>query len=405
LTHIVGNPAIGANGMKRSSKKCFLEAYQRLYIYSKKALKSQILTRICQEYGLNRKYVIRRLGIIDRPKKRKPGPKRTYEPTILINPLKQIWIATDFMCGKRLKQAIPLWLPHYELTYEPLPKKIKTQLLLMSPATIDRLLKAVKIKTKRRGWCGTKPGKLLKNQIEIKTDHWDVTQPGFTEADTVAHCGNSVAGDFVWSITITDINTCWTEIRATWNKGCHGLTEQIKDIESVLPFKIRGFDCDNGSEFINHHLIRYLTEREEKDVIEFTRSRPNRKNDNAHVEQKNWTHVRHLFGYDRFDNPKLVDMMNDLYKNEWSLLINYFYPSMQLEKKVKVNSKYKRKYYKPKTPYQRLIESEHIDKDTKKRLKAQFELLNPFELKSNIEKKLKRIFELVNISTKVRRRI
>jgi hypothetical protein len=404
LNHIVGNPAIGANSMKKPAKKCFLTAFQRIYINGSKELKSQILTRICQEYGLNRKYVIRRLNKLERSKRKKPGPQIKYKPEILLHPLKEIWIATDFMCGQRLKEAIPLWLPFFESIQGPLPKEIKFELIKMSSATINRMLKPVKVKTKRKGWCGTKPGKLLKNQIEIKTDHWDVTQPGFVEADTVAHCGNSTAGDFVWSITLTDISSCWTEIRATWNKGANGVTEQVKDIESVLPFILRGFDCDNGSEFLNWHLIKYLKERDDN-VVLVTRSRPYRKNDNAHVEQKNWTHVRHLFGYDRFDNPNLVAMINDLYKNEWSLLINYFYPSMQLQKKIKINSKYKRKYYKPKTPYQRLMESEHIDKKTKEKLKHQFESLNPFELKRNIEIKLKKIFALVNISTKVRHRV
>lgn len=390
--------------MKNSGKKCFLSAYQRIYIYSRKELKSQILTRICQEYDLNRKYVIRCLNKIDSPKKHKAGPKQTYIPGVLIRPLKQIWLATDFMCGKRLKQAIPLWLPFYEQTYGFLSQEIKSQLLLMSSATIDRLLKSVKINTKRRGWCGTKPGKLLKNQIEIKTDHWDVTQPGFMEADTVAHCGNSTAGDFIWSITLTDIFSGWTEIRATWNQGSEGVTEQIKDIETLLPFILRGFDCDNGSEFLNWHLIHYLRERKEN-AVQVTRSRPYRKNDNAHVEQKNWTHVRHLFGYDRFDNPRLVSLMNDLYKNEWSLLMNYFYPSMQLQKKVKLNSKYKKKYYKAKTPYQRLIDSNYVDENTKKGLKVKFDSLDPFELKRTIEMKLKKIFQIINLSTKVRRRI
>jgi hypothetical protein len=171
------------------------------------------------------------------------------------------------------------------------------------------------------------------------------------EADAVAHCGNSVAGEFVWSITLTDIFSAWTEIRATWNKGAEGVTEQVKDIEGVLPFILRGFDGDNGSEFLNWHLIRYLKERD-KNPVQFTRSRPYRKNDNAHVEQKNWTHVRHLFGYDRFDRACLVAMMNDLYKNEWSHMVNYFYPSMQLKEKIKIKSKYIRKYNKPKTPYQ-----------------------------------------------------
>lgn len=155
---------------------------------------------------------------------------------------------------------------------------------------------------------------------------------------------------------------------------------------------------------MNWHLIRYLRERE-NNIVQITRSRPYRKNDNAHVEQKNWTHVRHLFGYDRFDKPFLVSMMNDLYKNEWSLLVNYFYPSMQLKEKIKVNSKYIRKYHKPKTPYQRLIGSDHIDKKKKKFLKEHFESLNPFELKKTIEEKLKNIFHFVKISNKVRGRI
>ncbi|MBA2653550.1 MAG: integrase [Gammaproteobacteria bacterium] len=392
--------------MKKRPKKLHpIDQLQRVYIYSKRrSLKTQILDRLCEEYGLHRKSVVRRLNQIDKPKKQRTGRKTNYVSDVLLMPLKEIWLATDLMCGKRLKHAIPLWLPFYESTSEPLPKKIKSQLLAMSPATIDRLLKSVKIKTKRHGLSGTKPGRLLKNQIEIKTDHWDVTQPGFIEADTVAHCGNSTAGDFVWSITLTDINSCWTEIRATWNKGAEGVTEQIKDIECNLPFILRGFDCDNGSEFLNWHLIRYLKERE-KNAVQVTRSRPYRKNDNAHVEQKNWTHVRHLFGYDRFDSPCLVAMMNDLYKNEWSLLVNYFYPSMQLETKIKVNSKYRRKYYEPKTPYQRLIESDYVDKKMKALLKRRFKTLNPFELKKAIETKLKKIFHFVKISNNVRQRI
>ncbi len=133
----------------------------------------------------------------------------------------------------------------------------------------------------------------MKNQIPIKTDNWDVTQPGFLEGDTVAHCGNSLSGNFVWSLTLTDILTAWTECRATWNKGAAGVLAQIKDVENTLPFDILGYDCDNGSEFLNHHLIQYFADR--KMPVQFTRSRAYHKNDNAHVEQKNWTHVRHLF--------------------------------------------------------------------------------------------------------------
>jgi hypothetical protein len=223
------------------------------------------------------------------------------------------------------------------------------------------------------------------------------------EADTVAHCGNSLSGAFVWSLTLTDIHTTWTEIRATWNKGARGVCEQIEAIESQLPFILLGFDCDNGSEFLNYHLVRYFSQRPQ--YFSFTRSRPYKKNDNAHVEQKNWTHVRQLFGYDRIDNPALVPRMNDLYANEWSLYQNHFCPTMKLIEKHRINSKYKKKYDSPKTPYQRLLDSEHVSKDTKKCLQVVHLTLNPFILKQTIEKKLRLIFQHVKVTSDVRQRI
>ena len=319
-------------------------------------------------------------------------------------PLVDIWLATDQMCNRRLKAAMPNWLPFYDDFKLPLKDELKEQLLSLSAATIDRLLKPKKIKYKRHGLSGTKPGYLLKNQIPIKTDHWDVTQPGLMEADTVAHYGNSIAGNYAWSINLTDICRCWTEIRATWNKGAEGVIKQIKDIEASLPFTILGFDCDNGSEFLNWHLIRYFTENRSYPV-QFTRSRPYRKNDNAHVEQKNWTHVRHLFGYDRFDDPLLINLMNDLYKNEWSLYQNHFVPVMKLINKIKVNSKYKRKYDKPKTPYQRILESPEITEETKINLKKIHAILNPFTLKLKIEEKLREIFKHVKVNENARTKI
>ena len=194
------------------------------------------------------------------------------------------------------------WLPcrcgchTMRASFGALEESLRSKLTSISAASIDRLLKPIRVQHPK-GLSGTKPGTLLKNQIPIRTTHWDITLPGFMEADTVAHCGNSLAGDFVWSLTLTDILTGWTECRATWNKGSSGVLEQIKAIEQALPFKLRGFDCDNGSEFLNHHLLRYFSEHPVKPV--FTRSRPYKKNDNAHVEQKNWTHVRQLFGYER----------------------------------------------------------------------------------------------------------
>jgi hypothetical protein len=197
--------------------------------------------------------------------------------------------------------------------------------LSISPASIDRLLKPVRDKFARKRFCTTKPGSLLKTQIPIRTNHWDVTKPGYMEADTVAHCGGCMDGDYAYSLTLTDIHTTWTECRAVWCKGAEGVLKQVKDIQDALPFELRGFDSDNGSEFINYHFVRYFSDTE----IQFTRSRPYKKNDNAYVEEKNWTHVRHLFGYERFDNQALVPLMNDLYAKEWSLYQNHFRSTMK----------------------------------------------------------------------------
>jgi hypothetical protein len=295
------------------------------------------------------------------------------------------------MCGKRLKEAMPLWLPHYDQAYGGLDEKIKEKLLSMSGSTIDRLLKTLRARyPKRLG--GTKPGTLLKHQIPIKTNQWNEDRPGFVEGDTVAHCGTSLMGNFVWSITVTDIYSGWTENAAMWNKGAHEAKNQIQGIEERLPFPLLGWDSDGGGEFLNYHLLAYFHERQKP--VQFTRSRAYHSCDNAHVEQKNWTHVRQLFGYYRFENMDAVPLMNDLYQNELSLLQNYFYPAMKIKDKIRVQSKMKKYYDKPKTPCQRLIESEHVTQEQKEKLKQIAESLNPFELRKVIEKKLKAILIL-----------
>jgi len=315
--------------MGKNERQAYLKAIRTRYRRARKKVKVTLLDEFCAVCGYHRKYAIRLLNQRGKPrKKRRAGRKPVYASAELLTALKRIWFASDQMCSKKLKATIPLWLPFYETVYKALTPATQDQLLSISAATIDRVLKPVRVAYGRKGLSGTKPGSLLKNQILIRTHFWDVSQPGFMEADTVAHCGNSLAGDFVWSLTMTDILTTWTENRATWNKGAHGVLVQIQDIELRLPFALQGFDCDNGSEFLNYPLVRYFTDH--PSVTSFTRSRPYRKNDNAHVEQKNWSHVRQLFGYDRFEDPNLVDLMNDLYVNEWSLYQNHFCPSMKL---------------------------------------------------------------------------
>lgn len=361
-------------------------------------MKAKILDEFCAVCSYHRKHAIRSLGAPFRrikPKAKKRGSKSIYNKDYIVKPLVKIWLATNQMCSKKLKAALPLWLPFYEGEHGKLTDEAKAKLLTISHATIDRLLKPNKVKYKRKGLGGTKPGSLLKNQIPIRTDNWDITKPGFCEADTVAHCGNSLSGDFVWSLTFTDIFSGWTENRAIWGKGSGGVLEQIKDIEKRLPFELLGFDCDNGSEFLNHHLIRYFSDRPKERAVQFTRSRPYHKNDNAHVEQKNWTHVRQFLGYERFEKKVLVPLINNLYSSEYTMLQNYFCPNMKLASKKRINSKYYKKYDQPQTPYQRLLTSHDVTSEAKQKLTTIYQLLNPFKLRRSIENKIKNIFDFV----------
>ena len=387
--------------MGQDKKRAYLEQIHKRYNKSSKRVKSLILDEFCEVCGYHRKHAI---TILTRPIRRRRKPKSTkkrgrkplYNYPELVGALKAIWQASDYLCSKKLKVLITQWLPFY-LQKHALSAQCQQHLLTISAASIDRLLKPARIQMRPKGLGGTKPGRLVKNQIPIRTGVWDEERPGFMEADTVAHCGQSLQGSFVWSLTMTDIASTWTENRATWNKGAQGVCDQVANIEEQLPFPLLGFDTDCGSEFLNHHFIRYFSDRPKNNIIEFTRSRPYHKNDNAYVEQKNWTHVRQVFGYQRFDQPQLVTLMNDLYANEWSLYQNHFIPTMKCIEKVKINSRYRKKYDIPQTPYQRLLASKHISEAQKAVLQRRHQELNPFELKKAIENKLNKIFSCVKV--------
>lgn len=373
------------------SRQEYLEKIRQRYRRASKEKKTQILDEFCQVCEHHRKHAIRLLNAPHVHPRRKPGRRPRYGPEI-VAVLKAIWLAGEQMCSKRLKAALPLWLPYYESQHGPLAQSSRELVLKISPATIDRLLASARVRYGRRGLSGTKPGTLLRNQIPVRTEHWDVDRPGYFEADTVAHCGDSLKGNFIWSLTFTDIWSGWSEMRAVWNKGAQGVVDATRNIEKRLPFAILGFDCDNGSEFLNHHLWAYFADRPEP--VYFTRSRPYHSNDNAHVEQKQWTHVRQLLGYRRLEDAGLLSAINDLYTNEWALMQNYFLPSMKLKTKEKVGSRYRRRYEPPRTPYERLLESPFVGSEAKLRLLHTFRQLNPFVLKKGIERKLRLIFAL-----------
>jgi hypothetical protein len=378
--------------MGTKSKRQYLEAIRARYRRVGKRYKTKILDEFCAVCGYHRKYAIRLLRRAPPRRRRPPGPKPKYDAAVCAV-LKVLWLATDQLCSKRLKVALPLWLPYYEQIHGPLQPALRTKLLAASPATLDRLLRPVRARLGGKGLGGTKPGSLLRQHIPIRTDSLDLTVPGHLEADAVAHCGNSLAGDFVWSLTFTDIFSQWTENRAVWNRGAHVVLEQVRTMEQSLPFPILSFDSDNGAEFLNHHLWRYFFDRPQP--VAFVRSRPYHKNDQAHVEQKNWTRVRQLLGYDRFGDPALGALINDLYRSAWDPLQNFFCPSMKLAEKKRVGARYVKKYDAPQTPYQRLLASPQVRTEAKARLQQQCAELNPFELKKEVERKLKIIFDVV----------
>jgi hypothetical protein len=381
--------------MSSRSKREYLEAIYLRYKRASRRQKAIILDEFCAACGYHRKHAIRLLRKFRRflkSKKKKNGRIPLYRGEALMRPLKRIWLTANLPCSKRLKAVLPLWLPGYAQEHGNLAQEVTEALLAISPATIDRILKPVRAQYKGRGRTTTKPGTLLRKQIPIKTNQWDESRPGFLEADTVAHCGTSMAGMFAFTIDCVDIATGWTEQRAVWGKGETGVLEQIKDIEGSLPFPLRGFDSDNGSEFLNHHLLRHFAQRNYP--VQFTRSRAYHKDDNSHVEQKNWTHVRQWLGYHRFDMPEIVPLLNALYTTEWRLFHNFFCPSVKLIEKQRVASKTIKRYDTPKTPYQRIMDSPDITTAVKHTLTELLETLNPFHLRRAMEGKLKKIFQM-----------
>jgi transposase InsO family protein len=379
------------------SKETIREYFKSISIRYRKAskeLKQLILNEFCATTGYNRKYAIRKLNTSPR----KEGSKavaRQRKPTYghkAISVLAAVWEAAGYPCSVRLKALLALWMPWIRSRYA-ISSRIEEQLLAISSRQIDRRLRGRKGRIRKRIYGRTKPGTLLKHHIPIKTDNWDVQSPGCTEVDTVSHSGNSGEGIFGYTVNQTDILTTWVESRAILGKGEKAVVDALDEMAQAFPFPIKGIDSDNGSEFINWHLFRYC----ESKKIQPSRGRPYKKDDNAHIEQKNWTHVRKLMGWERYDTQEAVDAMNDLYRNDLSLFMNLFLPSMKLQKKKRVGSKLTRVYDEPKTPLQRIEDSKQGDREKVEALKKLRNSIDPFSLAQTIENKLDRICKLANL--------
>lgn len=374
------------NAVKRIEE---IKRLQQRYAGRGKKGKGRMLDEFCDHHGYERKHAVKLLndwsfrGV---QREKRSGPEKKYTPVQSV--VEKIWFAAEQLCGKRLIAALPHWLPHYERHYGrllPVQKKLLTE---VSAATLDRMLAQLKAQAPR-GLCGTKPGSLIRNQIPIAGEQWSENRVGFLEADTVAHCGASLKGNFIWSLIFTDLASAWTEGRAIWNKGSHGVLDATQEVELILPFPILGFDCDNGSEFMNWTLVRYFQDRAQP--VRFTRSRPYHKDDNAHVEQKNWMWPRQLLGYNRLENPSLLPAINALYREVWSPLQNFFLPSMKLKSKHRDKSRWIRKHHEAITAYERLQGAYLLPIKQSKRLRDWYESLDPFELTQQLDKRLKPI--------------
>jgi hypothetical protein len=375
--------------MSKELKKAWLAKLMARYARRNRAGKSLMLDELCEDHDYERKYAIKLLGggLPVSSGRVRAGPARLYE---IIEPVvRAIWLSAEQPCGKRLVPILRAWLPYYERRHGRLNPRARRLVGQISAATLDRLLGPARAQASGRGRCGTKPGSLLRSEIPIRTGTWDLTRPGFLEADSVAHCGGSLAGDFIWSLTYTDIFSGWTEGGAVWNKGAAGVLAATRAVEDRLPFPLLGFDSDNGGEFLNHHLWTYLRER--KTPVAFTRSRPYHADDNAHVEQKNWMWARHLLGYGRLENPALVEPLNALYREVWAPWQNFFLPCLKLKRKWREGSHWHRRHELPRTAYERLCAPGMLPLKARRELRERHASLDPFDLKDELEKKLRQI--------------
>jgi hypothetical protein len=376
--------------MTRNSKRELLEAIRPRYLRASKADKTRILDEFVATTGYHRKHAIRLLKHgVKAARKKKPGKSKLYQGEVVIALIK-IWAICGQICSRRLHPFVPEMVAVLERHGElKLTEKTRALLLQMSRATMDRCLKSARDQP-RRGLSTTKPGTLLKHAIPVRTfADWDDARPGFVELDLVAHCGVSTHGEYLNTLNVVDISTAWCECLILANRSQRQASAAIQRLRQRLPFPLLGIDSDNDSAFINDNLFRYC----KAEKITFTRSRPHKKNDQAHVEQKNWTAVRRLIGYDRYESDQALALFETIY-HDWRLYVNFFQPVLKLIEKRRVGSKVIKKYDTARTPYQRVLESPDVSEQIKERLRQLYPTLNPVALRQHIDANLDKLWRL-----------
>jgi len=374
--------------MNIEARKQYMETLRERYLKADKKEKGKILDEYCRNTNQDRKYVSKKFRYKVKLKETRK-PKKEYYDGSAKAALSQIWKIFDYPCGQRLKPLAETETDRLRSFGEiKCSDEIAGKIKKMSSATIDRKLKHEKeVLLLNRKYKKKNP--LLSHQIPVKVSaDFDRNVVGQTQVDFVEHCGTSAAGEYANSMAFVDVCSGWWEAEAVMGKGQEKAFAGLKNIRRRLPFPLLGIHPDNQNNLINEHVYRYS----QKQRIEFTRSRPYKKNDNCFVEQKNWTHVRKFVGYLRYDTQKELGILNDLYQNELRLYKNFFQTVIKLKIKTRINGKIHKKYDKAKTPYQRLMESEQIDVQTKQELKKIYENLNPAELKRRIDRKLNLLY-------------
>jgi hypothetical protein len=370
-------------GLTMGQRKAVTKAIATRYRRAGKAEKSKILDELCATTGWHRNHARKALGAALRPKvvaPRRPRPP-TYGPDV-VAALRFCWAVLGAPTGKRLKPVMADLVPRLRRFGElEVTDEVALALLAMGASTMDRRLAPARASMSLRGRSHTKPGSLLKDAIAIRTwAQWDDAVPGFVEIDLVGHEGGNAEGEHAYTLTVTDIATGWTENRSVPNKARKWVIAALEEITKIMPFPLLGVDSDNGSEFINHHLLAWCSDRQ----ITFTRSRPGNSNDGAHVEQKNWAVVRTVVGYHRYDTPAELLLLNKLWALQ-SLITNFFLPQQKLTSKVRDGAKVTKTYDKPTTPHRRAELHTKVSKQDKAIMKDTLDGLNPAAIQRQVQ--------------------
>lgn len=384
--------------VSNEAKTEYLNSIRDEYRKANRKHKAEILAHAQWVTKLSRNRLIKRLNEepVSGPRNRR-GPRFQYGPELLPH-IKALWFLMEQPCAAKLKVLIPTLIGGYRKKRPDLTPEQAEKLQFMSISSIERMLKEIRV---QRGICTTKAptSHWYKTAIPVQPKDWNVTAPGYVQADTVSHCGEDAAGAFASTLTVTDLDSHWTEMRATFTKRHQGIIGALRDIERSLPFGLNTIKFDSGSEFMNFEVVSYCRgygpSYGRDKGIDVIRSRPYRKNDNCYVEQKNLTHVRQFIGYDRIESSHATRLLDELYRDAWCPFLNFFMPTFKLISKERVGSRIKKKHEKPKTPYQRLMESAAISEARKAELKTRYESLDPFELKLQIEERLKLLLQVI----------